>query len=81
FAGAITEISRTLLAPNELDGPIIADEPVYRVTVVLERQDVNTGGVSLPLQSGMQLDADVLLARRRLIEWLFEPLLTVTKRV
>jgi membrane fusion protein len=29
----------------------------------------------------MQLDADVLLERRRLIEWIFEPLLSVTGRV
>ncbi|MET0985945.1 MAG: HlyD family efflux transporter periplasmic adaptor subunit [Steroidobacteraceae bacterium] len=81
FAGAITEISKTLLAPSELDGPVTASEPVYRVTVALDRQDVSAGGVSLPLQSGMQLDADVLLARRRLIEWVFEPLLGMAKKV
>jgi membrane fusion protein len=29
----------------------------------------------------MQLDADVLLERRRLIEWIFEPLLGLRGRV
>jgi membrane fusion protein len=29
----------------------------------------------------MQLDADVLLDRRRLVEWMFEPLFGVTGRV
>jgi membrane fusion protein len=29
----------------------------------------------------MQIDADVLLERRRLIEWIFEPLLSVTGRL
>ncbi|MET0656883.1 MAG: HlyD family efflux transporter periplasmic adaptor subunit [Steroidobacteraceae bacterium] len=80
FAGSITEISRTLLAPAELDGPVAANEPVYRVTVALERQNVTAGRASLPLQAGMQLDADVLLARRRLLAWVFEPLLGVTRK-
>ncbi len=29
----------------------------------------------------MQLDADVLLDKRRLIEWIFEPVLSITGRV
>lgn len=74
FAGAITEISKTLLAPADRDGPVTASEPVYRVTVALERQTLVAGGTTWPLQAGMQLDADVPLARRRLIEWMFEPL-------
>ncbi|MDY6945109.1 MAG: HlyD family efflux transporter periplasmic adaptor subunit [Pseudomonadota bacterium] len=81
FKGAIAEISRTLLAPAEFDGPIATKEPVYRVTVTLENRDVPTGRGSVPLQAGMQLDADIWLERRRLIEWLFEPLLGVARRV
>jgi membrane fusion protein len=30
------------------------------------------------LQPGMQLEADVLIERRRLIEWVLEPLFTLT---
>jgi membrane fusion protein len=33
-----------------------------------------------PLQPGMQLEADILLDRRRLIEWIFEPLLSLAGR-
>ena len=33
-----------------------------------------------PLQPGMQVEADVLLDRRRLIEWIFEPLLGLAGR-
>jgi membrane fusion protein len=29
----------------------------------------------------MQLEADVMLDRRRLIEWIFEPVLSVARRV
>ncbi len=49
--------------------------PLYRVTVALEQQAVPANGQALPLAAGMRLDADVLLDRRRLIEWLFEPVL------
>ncbi len=80
FAGAITEISKTLLEPADLDGPITANEPVYRVTVALERQTVVIGGETWPLQAGMQLEADVPLVRRRLIEWVFEPVLSVVRK-
>jgi membrane fusion protein len=30
---------------------------------------------------GMQIDADVLLERRRLIEWIFEPVLSIAGRI
>jgi membrane fusion protein len=81
FDGTIAEISKTLLAPAEFDGPIATKEPVYRVTVALANSDVPTGRGSVPLQAGMQLDADIWLERRRLIEWLFEPLLDTARRV
>jgi membrane fusion protein len=58
-----------------------AAEPLYRITVSLDRQAVQAYGQAQPLVPGMRLDADVLLDRRRLIEWLFEPLLSVTGRV
>jgi membrane fusion protein len=34
-----------------------------------------------PLAAGMRLQADVLLERRRLVEWLFEPLLGLRQRL
>jgi len=33
------------------------------------------------LAAGMQLDADVMLERRRLVEWLFAPVLGVVGRL
>ena len=56
-------------------------EPVYRVTVRLPRQQVAAYGQSIALRSGMLLDADVWIDRRRLIEWIFDPLLSVAGRV
>jgi membrane fusion protein len=59
----------------------VSGEPLYRITVALDRQAVAAYGKPQPLVAGMQLQADVQLDRRRLIEWLFEPLLGLTGRV
>ncbi|WOB08328.1 HlyD family secretion protein [Piscinibacter gummiphilus] len=86
-AGEVLQVSRTPLQAAELAGLSLparaADErePLYRITVSLDQQAVQAYGRAQPLAPGMQLDADVLLDRRRLIEWIFEPLLSVTGRV
>ena len=78
----VLSVSRTAIAPAELgfapsDG---SREPLYRVKVALEAQTVAAYGRAEPLQAGMQVEADVLLDRRRLIEWVFEPLLGLAGR-
>ena len=88
-SGRVLQVSRTPLAPNELAGLNLpaslslsqASEPLYRITVALDRQTVSAYGQEQALAAGMQLDADVLLERRRLIEWIFEPLLSLAHRV
>ena len=83
--GQVTQVSRSPLQASELAGlPFLAgagQEPLYRITVTLERQSVAAYGQAQPLASGMQLEADVLLDRRRLIEWIFEPVLGIASRV
>ncbi|MBA4341514.1 MAG: hypothetical protein C0423_05100 [Methylibium sp.] len=87
--GQVLRISRTPLAPAELATLALpstltqgaATEPLYRITVTLDRQTVAAYGEEQALAAGMQLDADVLLERRKLIEWLFEPLLSLARRV
>ena len=88
-AGQVLQVSRTPLQAAELAGLPLPEamkgaasaEPLYRITVTLDQQAVQAYGQPQPLAAGMQLDADVLLDRRRLIEWIFEPLLSVTGRV
>ena len=66
--GSIREVSATTLRG---DGQ---GEPVYRVRVSLARQGLALQGRWQPLKPGALLDASVLLERRRLYEWLLEPL-------
>jgi len=51
-----------------------ADEPHYRVLVELDRQTVTAYGRPEQLRPGMALSADVLGDRRKLYEWVLEPL-------
>jgi membrane fusion protein len=88
--GHVLQVSRTPLQPAEMaqvplagvtNYSTVSTEPLYRITVALDRQSVDAYGRLQPLTAGMQLEADVLLDRRRLIEWLFEPLLGLTGRL
>ena len=78
----IASISRTALPPSDLGygPPDGSREPVYRIKVALDAQSVTAYGNPEPLQAGMQVEADVLVDRRRLIEWVFEPLLSLAGR-
>jgi membrane fusion protein len=80
--GRIEQVSLAPLAAAEMAGLSAAPrEPMYRIAVSLERQDVPAGGQARPLVPGMQLEADVPIERRRLVEWLFAPVLGVAGRV
>jgi membrane fusion protein len=86
-SGAVIQVSRSPLQATELAGlPLQAGagggaEPLYRITVQLDQQTVAAYGQAQPLSPGMQLEADVMLDKRRLIEWLFEPVLGIAGRV
>lgn len=77
--GRVIQVSRAPLPAGE--SGVAGGEPMYRVTVALQQQTVLAYGQPHPLVAGMRLDADVLLDRRRLVEWLFEPLLGMAGRL
>lgn len=82
--GTVTRISRSALSSGEL-GALIGNaqqgEPFYRITVALARQTVTAYGKAELLKPGMLLEADVLGDKRRLIEWVFEPLYSLQGKV
>lgn len=81
YQGTVTEISRSVCSPGDKLGPLTVKEPVYRVDVKLERQSVAALGNEIPLRPGMLVNADILLERRTLLEWLFEPVLQLRGRL
>lgn len=74
--GRVSDISRSALGVAEVNALIgqQAREPLYRIEVKLDSQQVMAYGRPEPVKPGMALEADVLMERRRLIEWVFEPL-------
>lgn len=83
--GVISSVSRSAMGAQELPPAFAAGagttaEPLYRITVALDRQSMDVSGRAYPLQAGMQLEADVLLERRRLAEWLLDPIYTLSRR-
>jgi membrane fusion protein len=75
YRGSVTNLSR-ILSGNETKGPITLKEPAYRVTVALERPDIDAYGRKMPLQPDMLLKADVILEQRSLLRWLLDPVLS-----
>jgi membrane fusion protein len=81
YRGSIVDIGRNVWTPGERIGTLVAKEPVYRVDVGLERQMVAALGQEFPLRPGMLVNADLLLEKRTLLEWVFEPVLQLKGRL
>jgi membrane fusion protein len=82
YSGTVASVSKSAVNPAELPqqlaGLYAPAESLFRINIKLDRQAATTYGEPAPLQAGMQLEADVITDRRRLIEWMFEPLFTLT---
>lgn len=81
--GVVTQVSRSALSPEEatvLIGQQV-NAPLYRVVVRPDRQAINAYGQAIALRPGMALRADILLDRRRLIEWVLEPIYGFGRRL
>ncbi|MEB7540285.1 HlyD family secretion protein [Pantoea anthophila] len=75
--GTVLEISKSALSPQEVatmtgDGQI--KEPMYQVRVGLDQQTVQAYGSHSPLRAGSALEADFIIDKRHLYEWVLEPL-------
>jgi membrane fusion protein len=81
YHGTVTNVSGTVWSPGEKLGPLTAREPVYRIDVKLERQTVSNGGREFALRPGMLASADILLEKRTVFEWIFEPVLALRERL
>ncbi len=74
-SGRVLSVSRSALSPGEIlrRNGMKTDAPAYRVLVALDPQTDRSSGRALPLRASMTLEADLLLERRRLYEFVFFP--------
>jgi membrane fusion protein len=81
YHGTVASVGKTVWTPGDKIGPLTAREPVYRIDVKLERQSVSSGNREFPLRPGMMASADILLEKRTVFEWVFEPVLALRERM
>lgn len=82
-AGRVVNISEVPIANNEFSTSTTilpnlnqSQESVFAIDVKLDKQYITAYGQPAKLYTGMQLEGLVLLERRKLYEWLLEPLLS-----
>lgn len=73
----IIETEKSVILPNEHNYPVNFSEPMYRVEARLKEQSIYAYGKKIPLKVGMTLNADVIVDKRSLGEWLLEPFLAL----
>lgn len=81
FKGRVLQVSQGVLTPSEMPVPVVINEAFYLVDIELATQTITAMGKPALLKPGMQLKADIVLEERSLLEWIFEPLLTITGRL
>lgn len=86
--GEIISVALTALGKQELSGlgiiftnPTLLNEPAYLVKVKLEKQTIKAYGENKPLQIGMILEADILHERKKLYEWVLDPLYSISGKI
>lgn len=82
--GVVETLSTSAASPAELAeqslGELPPGESLFAIQVRLKSGTVLANGLPRPLQAGMRLEADILQERRKLYEWMLEPLFSVTRR-
>ena len=77
----VVKLSRVAVAASELPYPppvAGTGELFYIASLALTKSTVLAYGNEEPLQSGMGFDANLVLDTRTLLEWVFEPLFSVS---
>jgi membrane fusion protein len=70
FHGTVQNVGRTTLPVGE-----------YQVLVRLDQQALTFERNLIPLRPGMKLNADILLERRSILGWIFDPLIALKERI
>lgn len=81
FDGSVEKVSESILTPADLPTPVPIQEAFYVVEVALDQQNVDVKGKAVPLKAGMVLKADITLENRTLVEWVLDPIFSVTGKI
>lgn len=79
--GIITSVSSAASAKTESETSASESEAAYIVDVRPQEREILARGERRPLKIGMKVTAEIQLEKRRLIEWVLEPLYSVGARI
>lgn len=80
YQGVVQRVGQSVIMPGE-DPKSTVKEPAYQIEVRLKSQKVTSYGKDFELRSGMTADVDVIIERRSLLYWAFEPVISMYKKM
>lgn len=86
YAGHVSEVSAADVPVADLGSAVPAAQPndkrtTFRIRVALDQEYIEAYGTRIKVRPGQTLAADIELDRRRLIEWMFDPLYAMGRRL
>ncbi|WP_323117958.1 HlyD family efflux transporter periplasmic adaptor subunit [Burkholderia alba] len=83
YRGTLLSVSPVAFSAKELNLPAESGTPqtYFKSWVALSERTPSFEGKPLGLKAGMTLKADIVLEKRSLLEWLFEPLYRIRQRM
>ena len=78
---AVIGIDKSSLARRPGTMSLKLNEPVYRLQSRLSQQFITAYGDQYPLKSDMLFQADIVLGKRTLMQWLMEPIDSLKRRI
>lgn len=80
-SGEVSSVSTSVLQQSEIPSAVAIEGAAYKVQIRLESFEMNAIGKQFPLKPGMALSAEIILERRTLLQFLFDPIFARTGRL
>ena len=83
YAAQVRDVAKTAAPLNELTDtafPALQNQSAYRIRAELAQDFIMAYGEKQPLMAGMQFEADIVQDRRRIYEWMVEPLFSIREK-
>jgi membrane fusion protein len=78
YKGEVKQVARAAIKNTDIDFPLSDANDYYKILVSLDKQHIKAFGKDEPLQSGMTLTASIKVDHRSLIDWLLDPIYSIT---
>lgn len=78
YSGKVIRVARAAIKNTDIDFPLSNSDDYYKIQISLDKQHIRAYGKNEPLQSGMALTASIKVDNRSLINWLLDPIYSIT---